>query len=157
MGDVLADTNILVRVVSPHDVQHGLVLGAVEILIANGWRIRYTPQSLREFWNVMTRPASVNGKGVSVRTADEGATLLERRFALLHDTDGMHALWRSLVVQHEVRGVQVHDARIAASALIGGCRAILTLNDPDFRRYGMAPLHPRDVSSFVANEPSQPS
>ena len=91
----------------------------------------------------------MNGFGLSIQEADEATRTVEAMFTLLHDTDAMHATWRHLVVEHEVKGVQVHDARLAASALVGGCRAILTLNDPDFKRFGVPALHPRDVPSFL--------
>lgn len=38
MNDVPADTNILLRVINPTDPQHALVFGAVELLIASGYR-----------------------------------------------------------------------------------------------------------------------
>lgn len=39
------------------------------------------------------------------------------------------------VVVHEVRGVKVHDARIAAAMRAYGVSHILTFNGADFRRY----------------------
>jgi len=43
--------------------------------------------------------------------------------------------WRKLVVTHQVRGKQVHDARLAASMIAHGITHILTLNGADFARY----------------------
>ena len=39
------------------------------------------------------------------------------------------------MVAHHVRGVQVHDARLAAIMQAYGLTHILTLNQPDFLRY----------------------
>lgn len=150
MDRLLADTNVLLRLSYPDERLHPLTLEALATLMRHGWQIVYTPQCLREFWNVSTRPKSVNGFERSTQQADRAASLIESQFDILHDTDEMHATWRRFVVEHEVKGVQVHDARLAASALVSGCRAILTLNDPDFKRFGVPALHPRDVSAFLA-------
>lgn len=148
---ILCDTNVVSRTVNPGDGQHSLVSQTVLDLLNAGYRMVYAPQTLREFWNVATRPGSVNGLGLSVVQTDALARQIETAFDLLSDTDAMHTLWRRLVVEHEVRGVQVHDARLASLALAGECQAVLTLNDPDFRRYGVEALHPRDVSTFLTS------
>jgi predicted nucleic acid-binding protein len=49
--------------------------------------------------------------------------------------------------KHSVRGVQVHDARIAAAMQAYGINRLLTYNPKDFARYGsIATIHPRDVA-----------
>ena len=147
----LGDTNVLIRFAIKLDAQHEMVLRAVTQLDAAGYEMCYAPQSLREPWNVVTRPKSANGLGYAIPEVDAFAAVVEKFFTLLHDTEAMNTLWRRLVVEHEVRGVQVHDARLAASALVGGCRAVLNLNDPDFKRFGVPALHPRDVPVSIAS------
>ena len=43
------------------------------------------------------------------------ADVIERDFELLPDSRDVHERWRSLLVALDVKGVQVHDARLAAS------------------------------------------
>ena len=55
-------------------------------------------------------------------------------------------MWRVLVVRHQVSGVQVHDARLAAAMQVHGITHILTLNQPDFIRYAsIFVVHPQNV------------
>jgi predicted nucleic acid-binding protein len=51
-----------------------------------------------------------------------------------------------LVIAYTVRGVQVHDARLAAIMKAYGVNHILTLNQPDFLRYSdIQAVHPNQV------------
>lgn len=148
---ILADSNILIRLVNSDDPQHHLVASAIDELQENGFEVLYTPQNLREFWNVATRPVSANGFGFSIPVADVSARRIESLFIILRDSEAIHLAWREMVVTQEVRGVKVHDARLAAAAIVSGCRAILTFNDTDFKRFGVSTLHPADVEAFLAS------
>ncbi len=65
---------------------------------------------------------------------------------LLPDNDRVYSLWRQLVFANNVRGVQVHDARLAALMEAYGVTHILTLNQPDFVRYSKVNvIHPGQV------------
>jgi len=49
-------------------------------------------------------------------------------------------------VQHSVLGVQVHDARLAASMIVHGVTNILTFNVADFSRFSeLTALHPNNI------------
>jgi predicted nucleic acid-binding protein len=53
---------------------------------------------------------------------------------------------RNLVLQHDVKGVQVHDARLAAGMIVHGIKSILTYNPRDFKRYAQIQVvHPAEV------------
>jgi predicted nucleic acid-binding protein len=53
-----------------------------------------------------------------------------------------------LVTDHNVRGVQVHDARLAAIMHAYGLNHILTLNQQDFLRYpGIQAVHPNQIQT----------
>lgn len=146
MALLLADTNILLRLLEPKDPEYTLVRGAVDALLARGDRLCFAPQNLIEFWNVCTRPAARNGFGLTAAETDERATLIEGRFKLVADNERVHTEWRRLVVEHLVAGAQVHDARLVAAMLVHGITLLLTLNDRDFSRYtGITVLHPRDI------------
>jgi predicted nucleic acid-binding protein len=64
----------------------------------------------------------------------------------LPDNEEVYLIWRRLVVAHHVRGVQVHDARLAAIMQTYGLTHILTLNQTDFLRYAnVQAVHPSQV------------
>ena len=72
--------------------------------------------------------------------------MIERLFTLLPDRPEIHAQWRKLVVECNVSGVQVHDARLAAAMHIHGLQHLLTLNAVDFNRYpNIVAVHPADI------------
>jgi predicted nucleic acid-binding protein len=110
-------------------------------------RLCYTSQTLGEFWNASTRPLDKNGFGLSVAETDRLARVIERDFDLLPDSRDVHDRWRALIVAHDVNGVQVHDARLAASMYVHGVGRLLTINVRDFRRFhSLNILHPAEVS-----------
>ena len=72
--------------------------------------------------------------------------VIERTMALLPDNDQVYWFWRQLVVANNVRGVQVHDARLIALMEVYGVTRILTLNQPDFARYSKVQvIHPNQL------------
>jgi hypothetical protein len=58
--------------------------------------------------------------------------VIERDFEFLPDSRDVHDRWRRLLVAHDVKGVQVHDARLAASMYVHGVAQLLTVNVRDF-------------------------
>lgn len=134
----LIDTGVLLRLSNRSDPAHDSIRLAFRILRQSGETLAIASQNLIEFWNVSTRPASARGGyGLSILETDRNVRLLERVFHLLPDGPGVHLEWRRLVLLHNVKGVQVHDARLAAVMLVHGISNILTLNPDDFRRYGL--------------------
>jgi predicted nucleic acid-binding protein len=142
----LADTNVLLRLLQRGDPNHAVVRTALRALAARYERIYYVSQNLVEFWRVCTRPASVNGLGMSVSGTDRWAGIIERLFLLATDRPEVHTEWRRIVVANSVSGIQVHDARIVAAMRVHGLTHLLTLNVRDFSRYsGITVVHPLDV------------
>lgn len=74
-----------------------------------------TPQNVREFWNVCTRPTDHNGLGISVPGTERHARFLERYFTVLPDSALTYSTWRQLAAAHNVLGVKVHDAWLVAA------------------------------------------
>ena len=73
--------------------------------------------------------------------------MIERDFKFLPDSREVHDRWRSLLVAHNIQGVQVHDARLAASMYVHGIGQLLTINVRDFRRFeGLRITHPAELS-----------
>jgi predicted nucleic acid-binding protein len=146
-GACLLDSNILLRISKSDDPQHATISHALRALVGQGVRLCYTSQTLGEFWNASTRPLDKNGFGLSVGETDRLARVIERDFELLPDSREVHDRWRSLLVAHNILGVQVHDARLAASMYVHGVGQLLTINVRDFRRFeGLSILHPSELS-----------
>ena len=146
-GDAcLLDSNILLRISKSDDPQHAAIGHALHALVGQGARLCYTSQTLGEFWNASTRPLDKNGFGLSVAETDRLARVIERDFEFLPDSREVHDRWRALLVAQNIQGVQVHDARLAASMYVHGLKHILTLNVTDFSRFsGLAALHPTSL------------
>lgn len=142
----LADTNILLRWVSPADPKHSLAVNSVKSLQRRGEIVHITPQNLIEFWNVATRPASANGLGMSPAEAAREVESLELLFPLMPDTPDIYMEWRKLVSAAGVSGVKVHDARLAAVMLANGLTHILTFSAEDFKRFpGITVVRPGEI------------
>jgi predicted nucleic acid-binding protein len=142
----LLDTNILLRISKSDDPYHPTISGALRVLVTQGVQLCFTSQILGEFWNASTRPRDQNGFGLSTSETDRLAHVIERDFDLLPDSHDVHDRWRLLLVDHEVRGAQIHDARLAASMYVHGVTQLLTVNVRDFQRFkGLRIVHPAEV------------
>jgi predicted nucleic acid-binding protein len=140
----LVDSNILLRWVKPDDRDYPLVVAAIDAILADGGVLCYTSQNVAEFWNTCTRPLDQNGFALSPQETDRRARAFEDKLQLLPDSVSVHQEWRALLVSHNVSGVQVHDARLAAVMRVHGIRQILTFNERDFARYtDIVAVHPR--------------
>jgi hypothetical protein len=57
---ILLDTNILLRLLNPADLEYAIVRSAVDALVARADQLCFVSQNLVEFWNVCTRPGHKN-------------------------------------------------------------------------------------------------
>jgi predicted nucleic acid-binding protein len=90
-----------------------------------------------------------NGYGLSIIETNVRVEFIERTMTFLPDNDQVYLIWRRLVMANDVRGVQVHDARLAAIMQSYGLGHILTLNQPDFLRYAnIQAVHPSQVQTL---------
>jgi predicted nucleic acid-binding protein len=144
---ILLDSNILVRLFEQGDPDWMTVNNAIRKLTRAGERFGIGLQNMTEFWNVTTRPKTARGgQGHDSATADQRLQNIERTFAVLSERSKTRHIWRSLVLQHQVTGKQVHDCRLTALMMTHGVRRILTFNTGDFARYdGIIVLDPRTV------------
>ena len=112
----LLDSNCFLRLAEAGSSQRIIVLDAVRKLRSDNEILYYTPQILAEFWNVCTRPSSARGGlGLTVAQTERKVKLIEKYFRLLPDNLATFIQWRHLVSDLQIKGVQVHDAKIAAS------------------------------------------
>jgi len=135
VGQILADTNILLRGVEPGHPSHVVAANATYTLGKQGGIVCVLPQNLIEFWNVCTRPEQQNGLGWSAGRADKELERLETIFTVLPESPAIYSEWRALVRDNSVLGKQVHDARIVAAMNVHGITALLTFNLKDFKRF----------------------
>jgi predicted nucleic acid-binding protein len=131
----LIDTNVLLRLMNKHLAEHRVCAAAMERLRHADVLFLFCLQNAAEFWNVSTRPVDRNGFAL---TPDETALNLKHiaeTMTFLADDGKVFAEWRRLVAVHQVRGVQVHDARLVASMIVHEVPQILALNVADFSRF----------------------
>jgi predicted nucleic acid-binding protein len=134
----LFDSNVFLRLAQKNSPQRSVVLEAVRKLRSQNEIIYYTPQVLAEFWNVCTRPTSARGGfGLTAEQTARKAGLVQKHFRLLPDNRATFDEWLRLVVDNQIMGVSVHDAKLAASMIVHNIRYLVTFNEKDFRRFPM--------------------
>ncbi|MGA9072074.1 MAG: type II toxin-antitoxin system VapC family toxin [Terracidiphilus sp.] len=142
----MIDTNVLLRLFRPADPQNKLIKSALSDLNSQGIGLYFSLQNIAEFWNVCTRPTERNGFGLTIFETNSCAQEIERTMTFLPDSEDVYLSWRQLVTVHEVRGVQVHDARLVAIMQAYGLTRILTLNQSDFLRFtNIQAVHPNQL------------
>lgn len=144
--DYLFDTNIFLRLAENYSSERPAIINAILNARADNKTICYTPQILAEFWNVCTRPASARGGfGLSVAQTERKVNLIQKYFELLPDTLQTFTEWRKIVSDYNILGVQVHDAKLIASMNVHKVEYLVTLNEKDFKRFGIKIVHPIDI------------
>src|SRR5580658_2990975 len=128
----LIDTNVLLRLFRKDDPQYQLIKEVLRELNWQGAGLYFSLQNIAEFWNACTRPPERNGYGLSIHETNRCVEELDRTMTFLPDNGNVYSAWRQLVIAHNVRGVQVHNARLAAIMQAYGLNHILTMNQQDF-------------------------
>ena len=142
----LVDTSVLVRALHAVDPASAFARQALSDLFRRQDSLYVLPQIAAEFWVVATRPQTENGLGYTSARTERWLTRFRASFQLQYETAAVYQQWRKLLADHQVRGKQAHDARLAAAAQTHRFDAILTFNVRHFQRYpGLTVLHPADV------------
>lgn len=148
---ILADTNILLRLVEHEHPHHATAVEAIDILVTRGHQPCIVPQVAYEFWVVATRPVEANGLGMVPTEARLELDELLPPFKVLHDERQIYEIWQRLVLGHEVTGKSAHDARLVAAMLRHSISHLLTFNTPDFARYSeITVLEPQYAGTLPA-------
>lgn len=146
--EYLIDTNILLRLFRKDDPLHDLIKATLSGLNSKGSGLYFSLQNIAEFWNVCTRPTERNGYALSSLETNRCVAEIERTMSFLADSAEVYSTWRRIVADQNVRGVQVHDARLVAIMKVYGLTRILTLNQADFLRYPeIQSIHPDQVQA----------
>jgi predicted nucleic acid-binding protein len=143
---VLVDTNILLRSAQPNHPLSAQATHAVSKLIRQQDAVFFCSQNIAEFWNVATRPAEMNGLGLSHEEVLQEVSSIEKMLTLLPDVPAIYAAWKQIVTDHRVQGVKVYDARLVAIMNVYAVESVLTFNAADFKRYSnITSLHPSSM------------
>jgi|SRR5882724_11092382 len=146
IASCLIDTNILLRITRRSDPQHKIVDSALSRLAEQSAALYSTHQNIAELWNTITQPVSRNGFGLTGPEAEKEVQAIEAGMTLLPDSEAVYREWRRIIVSHNVSGVQVHDARLAAAMRVHHVTHVLTLNVADFLRFAdLTAVHPDTV------------
>ena len=148
---ILVDTNLLLRSLQPQSPHFHSASASILELNTRGEDLCVVPQVLYEFWTVCTRPAGANGLGMTTAEAHAEQTKALSLFALLPDTAAIFPEWQRLVVQHDAKCRNAHDARLVAAMSVHGVGHVLTFNGTDFTRYpGVTALDPTSLVTRAA-------
>ena len=146
MTAYLLDTNIILRISNPSDLQHELVTNAVANILAQGDECYLASQILIEMWVVATRPTDVNGLGWSTTYTRNIIDQLMQRFPIIEEAPQLFTTWLDIVSINKILGKRTHDARIAALMKTSAVSHILTLNPNDFSNIpDINVVHPRSL------------
>src|SRR5579884_4129582 len=126
---ILVDTNLLPRGVQPTSPQFMAATECLRVLNRRNEQLCVLPQNVYEFWVVCTRPPSENGLGWDTAKAQAEQARVLSLFTLLPDGPSVFQEWQRLVVRHDVKGKNAHDARLVAGMIANGIGRILTFND----------------------------
>ena len=90
-----------------------------------------------------TRPADLNGLGLSHEEVLQEVSSIERLLTLLPDIPAIYPAWKEIVADNKVQGIKVYDARLVAIMTVYAVESVLTFNTADFKRYShITALHP---------------
>ena len=138
---VVVDTNVLLAATDRSRERHE---AAAAFLRDDPRRLAVSPQIIREYLAVMTRPVEHNGLGIGAPDAIANADAILAVTTLLSEGPRTTTRLLELLRDGSALGKQVHDAHIVACALT--YEAIVTMNRRHFARFA-AMMTVEDLSS----------
>lgn len=132
--DRFVDTNVLLTATAVARPGHGPALALLEAGFAER-SLFLSGQVLREYIAVATRPAAVNGLGLSLAEAMGNARQFLDRSNFLREDHAVRDALFTLLGTTPCSGKQVHDANVAATMIAHGIGVLVTLNPRDFGRF----------------------
>jgi predicted nucleic acid-binding protein len=148
---VLIDNSILARLCRADDSQHDLCTRAISKLIEDGREPVISPQCIREFYAVATRPVTANGLGMTPAEAERQVGNFLATFTFQTETPAVFHRWLEIVSRFEVQGKSIHDANHVALMIASDIGHVLTL-DTGFERYDGKLIGVRFPKDYLANE-----
>jgi predicted nucleic acid-binding protein len=131
----MLDTNILLTATDESRAGHEQALDVINGWPAQGTTLYTSGQIIREYLSVATRPAALNGLGLTVPDALDNARAFRSRMLLLAEDAKVADRLAELLEESKSSGKQVHDANVVATMLVHGVDLVVTLNTGDFARF----------------------
>ncbi len=128
----VVDTNVLLAAT---DRSRDSYSAAFQLISEDERRLAITPQIVREYLAVATRPMEVNGFGLAGKDAVANVEQFLDDMELLSEDAATTRLLLELIDEESAAGKQVHDANVVAVALAHGAGAIITDNARHFARF----------------------
>ena len=131
-SQLFVDTNILLTATDESRPLHSAATQILDGSFGEDLRLGASGQVLREYLVVATRPAEVNGLGLSVPDALANIDEFARHLDLYEETVAVSTRLRQLALDHDLRGKRLHDANIVATMAVHRISTLLTQNGSDF-------------------------
>lgn len=128
------DTNVLVYATRTRVAQNAAAVAALAAMEADQRPVWISRQVMCEYAATMTLPTP-EGRIFSALEVARDLERLGGSFLVADETSEVTRKLRSLLVKHDVKGRQVHDANIVATMLANQVARLLTFNVADFRRF----------------------
>lgn len=129
---VLVDTNVLLAATDRSRARHE---AAIRFLTEDERDLAISPQIVREYLAISTRPVEVNGLGMTATDAIANLEQFLGTMTLLSEGSGSTAHLLALIGSRSALGKQVHDANVVAVALAHQAIAIVADNAKHFVRF----------------------
>lgn len=129
---VVVDTNVLLAATDRSRAAHE---AATEFLNEDVRRLALTPQIVREYLAVTTRPVEANGFGLPGEDAVANMAQFLDDMELLSEDASTTRRLMDLIAERTAAGKQVHDANVVAAALAHQAGVIVTDNTRHFSRF----------------------
>jgi predicted nucleic acid-binding protein len=129
---VVVDANVLLAAT---DRSRDSYSAATQLISEDERRLAITPQIVREYLAVATRPVEVNGFGLASEDAVANVEQFLDDMELLSEDAATTRRLLELIGRASAAGKQVHDANVVAVALAHRAAAIITDNARHFARF----------------------
>ena len=158
IGETLfVDTNVLLTATDASRHNHHLVRRLLSRSRREPCHFGLSAQVLREYLAVATESPNRLGLGLAPRDALANARAFRRRLAFFEEAVAVADRLAELVQIHDLAGVRIHDANIAATMLAHGLTRLMTDNTDDFAAYtDIEAVTPQQVSDWIVEHSEQP-
>ncbi|MDN5871557.1 MAG: PIN domain-containing protein [Nitrococcus sp.] len=131
---LFVDTNVLIYANVIEAPQHQAALAAITAARESGRPLWLSPQVIREYLVIMTRPQAF--VALPHETVLEQVRVFLGQFRIADETFVVTKTRCQLMATIPIGGKQVHDANLVATMIAYGIPSLLTHNTKDFGRFG---------------------